>query len=182
MTNQPAGSPTVPIPRHVELARWLWIASAVVGFARSLVELSDRSALVSAVRKMEPQWSQEQVDSGTNSGIMLSIVMSLAILALFVAIATRMARGRQWARVVMVLLAGSNALGTVLMGVLPAQVTQAAGIGVPVGLVDILFSVVVAALDLAALVLLLHPEANRFFRECRKARQAGASQSLPGNS
>lgn len=189
MTNQaaagPGGDPTVPVPRYVDLARWLWIASTVIGFARSLVELSDRSALVSELRKMAPQMSQEQVDSATNSGILLTIVSSLAILALYIAIATRMARGRQWARVVMALLGGLSVLGTVLVvvGVAvlgPARVTQTAGIDMPVAPVDMVFSVVVAAMSVATLVLLFHPESNRFFRERAKARQAGASPSLPG--
>ena len=181
MTGQSAvgGHPTVPVPRHVDLARWLWIVGGVIGFARSLVELSDRSALVSAVSRMQPQWSQEQVDSETNNVIMLTIVMYLAILALYIAIATRMARGRQWARALVVLLSGLSVLGTILMALLPAAASQTAGIGMPAGPVDMVVSVAVAATSLATLVLLLHPESNRFFRECAKARQ-GAGTSLPG--
>jgi hypothetical protein len=189
MTNQSAvgagGEPAVPTPRYVDLARWLWIAGAVVGFARSLVELSDRSALVSALRRMAPQLSQEQVDSATNIGILSTVVGSLAILALYIAIATRMARGRQWARVVIALLGGLKVFSTVLavaggrmLG--SAGATQAAAIDIPVTPVDVVFSVVVVVVNIATLVLLFHPASNRFFRESAKARQAGGAPSLPG--
>lgn len=176
------GEPAVPRP--VDLARWLWIASAVAGFVRSLVELSDRTNLVSELRRMAPQLTQEQVDSATNSGILLTVVSSLAILALYVAIAIRMARGRQWARVVMALLGGLSVLGTALVVVStitlgPAGAAQISGIGMPVVPVDMVFGIVVVVIDVATLVLLFRPESNRFFRESGKARRVSASSSLP---
>lgn len=168
------GDPTVPVPRQVDLARWLWIASAVVGFAGSLIVLSDRSALVSALRKTAPQMPQQQVDKLTNIDILSTIISSLAVLALFVALATRMVRGRQWARMVISVLSMLSLV--VGAGTLVPAGDRAPAIDSPMAPVDMVLTVVLAAMYLAVLVLLFHPVSNRFFRDCAKAHRTSGSR------
>jgi hypothetical protein len=165
----------VTAPRSVQLARWLWIGSTLVGLARSLVKLGDRATLLSELRKMQPELSQQELDTATSSGILFSIVFSLAIVAIFVLLANRMAQGRNWARVVMTVIGGLSVVGTTLSLIVvallgPSLTTQLAG--VPIGAVDLMFGVVVIALDASTLVLMFRPDSNRYFRDIARQRSA----------
>jgi hypothetical protein len=106
-------------------------------------------------------------------------LFSLAVLALYVALAERMVRGRNWARVVITVLGGLSALGTAASLVLvpalgPAMVAQLTGMSVSVW--DMVFSAIVAALDVATLVFLYRPESNRYFRDIAERQRAGSGQ------
>lgn len=185
--------PGVPVPRSVDLARWLWIAGSVLVFVRWLVQLSDRGALVAEMRKLAPQLTQEQVDSQTNFGILLTIVGSLAILAVYVVIATRMTQGRQWARVAIAVLGGVRVLRTVLLLLavfvvtwlvvflpVPESTDQLIGSNPPIAVTDVVFGVIVLVTDLGTLVLLFRPRSNRFFRETARPHRARVHPSVPG--
>lgn len=188
------GDPGVPVPRAVDLARWLWIAGSVLVFVRSLVELSDRTALVAELRKLAPQLSQEQVDSETNFGILLTIVSSLAILAVYLVIAIRMTQGRQWARVAMAVLGSLRVLRMALMVLavfvaymwlavflpVPASDNQVVGSNASIAVVDVVFGAVVLVMDLTTLVLLFLPKSNRFFRETVQLYRARTNSSASG--
>lgn len=167
--------PEVTVPRDLQLARWLWIGGSVVGLVRSVVQLSNRALLVSELRQMQPQLTQEQIDSATNSGIMFTLVFSLAILALYVALANLVVRGRNWARVVITVLGALSVLGTVVSLALgPAATAQLTGVSVSP--LDLVFSGVVAAADIATLVFLYRPQSNRFFRDIADRRRADAGR------
>ncbi len=171
------------VPRLLEIARWLWVASVLVGFVRSYVQLSDRGMLVSELHKAAPELSQKQIDSAANSGVMFSLVFSLAILGVYVLFSTRMVQGRGWARRVLAALGGLSVLGTVITLLAVATLGMAATTemtGVRVEPLDLAFSVIVLILDAAALVAMFHPSSNRYFTEiaARGMRGSPASDSV----
>lgn len=173
------GAPEAPaVPRVLGLAWWLWIAATVVGIVRSVVQLSDRTMLVSQISRAAPELTQSQVDQAVNSGIVLTLLVTGGIAAVYVLLANRLLRGRNWARVVMSLVAGFGVLGTVLalfgMAALGSSVTVR-GTTVQLGFVDVVFGLVVAALDVAVVVLIWHPDTNRYFRRIAMLPRGGRS-------
>ncbi len=171
--------PDNPAPQYVVIARWLWIAATLVGVVRSFVQLSDRQSLTGQLQAQVPQWSQEQVDSAADSAIWLTLLMSVVNLAIFVALANRMQLGRNWSRVLLAVVGGLEALGTLLLLLLlavlgPVLVERMAG--TPFGATDIAFSLVIAGIDIAAIVLMFLPDSNRFFRDVRRRPRDPAAQ------
>lgn len=163
-------------PRFVQYARWLWIASALVGLVRSVLQVADREALVSGMHAQMPQWSQEQIDSAANGTIMSVLLLSGAIVALYWALASRLLHGRNWARVVVAVIAGLRSLSTVFVALALAAfgaeaLTRMAG--VPLGPTEIGFSLLTAVIDVAVLVLLFLPESHRHFKAGGWSSSAG---------
>lgn len=166
---EPSGKPVAP--RQVSLAWWFWIASTVVGVVRAVVQLSDRRMLIEQMRRTAPDLSQSEVDAAASSATLLTLLLALTIAAVYVLLANRMVQGRNWARIVMVALAALSAVGAVLMlfgmATLGSTVSMQ-GMSVSVDALNVVFSLIVAALDAAVLALVLHPDANRFFREATR--------------
>ncbi|RCW46896.1 hypothetical protein DFQ14_101236 [Halopolyspora algeriensis] len=163
------GMPTPP--QWVQLAWWLWLASVVVGLVRTVVQLSDRRMLIDRLRQVQPELSQSEVDAAANTGIMFALLLGLLIAGAFVLLANRMAQGRNWARIVILVFAAFNVVSTVFtlfgLAVLGSTVTVQ-DTTVQVDAWNIVFSLVIGALDAAVLVLLLRPDVNTFFREARR--------------
>lgn len=168
-------------PKQLQLARWLWIASTAVGIGRSMLQLGDRQLLVTELRKGAPALPQDQVDAAVNSAVLLMLLFSAAIGVLYVLLSNRMVQGRRWARIVMTVLCSVSVVGTAftLVGVASMGMTQTSELAqVPVDGWDLLFSAVILVLDVGALVLMHHPESNRYFqsvpRRTRAQRANGA--------
>jgi hypothetical protein len=170
----PAADPAAPRP--LQVARWLWIASTGTGLARSFVQLGDRETLIRELHREAPELSQDQLDSAASSGILFTLLLSFVVFGLYVMLANRMIQGRQWARVVMTVLASISVVGTLftLIGIAavgPETITRITG--VRVDMLDVAFSAVLVVLDSAALALLYQPASNRFFRDARRVASAG---------
>ncbi|PRW63865.1 hypothetical protein [Actinopolyspora mortivallis] len=172
--NDAPASPSNPLPRSVWLARWLWLAATAVGFVRSVIQLSDRRTLTEQVRQLEPELAQHEVDAAVNGGIMFSLLVSIAVAVLYVFLATRTAQGRNWARVIILVLCGLLVFSTAM-----TLLTTAVGMpedyvrmfpGLTPDPLSVILGVVIAALDVAVFVLLLRPESGRFFAAARKSR------------
>ena len=164
-------------PRFVQYARWLWIASAALGFLRSMVQVSDREALVSGLHAQMPQWTQVQVDSAVNGTIMSVLVLAGAVVALYWALGARLVQGKNWARVVVVLIGGLRTVSTVFV-LLALSVLGAEALGrmsgVPLGPTEIGFSLATAVVDVSVLVLLFLPESREHFRARGRGSSSGA--------
>ncbi len=172
--------PQPAVPRVLRLAWWVWIAATAVGFVRSVIQLTDRRMLLSRISEAAPDLSQSELDAAVNSGILLTLLLSLAVAAVYVLVANRMLRGRNWARVVTSLMAAFGVLGTflALFGVVTLGSTVTVqSTTVRLGVLDIVFGVAVGALEVAFLVLVWHPDAIRFFRAAaalpKRTRTAG---------
>ena len=173
-----------PAPQHVRIARWLWIGATLVGLVRSFVQLSDRRSLTAELHAQVPQWSQEQVDSAADSTIWLTLAVSVATLAVYVAVANRMQLGRNWCRVLLTVIGALEAVGTLFTLLVVAALGSAVVermAGTALGGTDIAFSFVIAGIDIAAIVLMFLPDSNRFFRDAAQRPRPPAAR-LGGTS
>ncbi|MFR9731431.1 hypothetical protein ACL03H_19570 [Saccharopolyspora sp. MS10] len=162
-----------PLPRPLNIARWLWIGAALLGLVRAYLRLSDRRQLSEDLRAALPDLSQVQLDEQINGLILFNLLYLLALLALYVSLSLRMVRGRNWARVVLTVFAGFGAFGTLGTLALMSQLGQAELVRITqvrVETSDLVFGVLVTAVELVALVLMYLPESNRYFRAARAPR------------
>ncbi|MEU5691473.1 hypothetical protein [Actinosynnema sp. NPDC020468] len=159
-------SETSPPPRAVDLARWLWIASALVGLGRFVVQLADRNALVDVLRQQQPGLNQDEIDAAVSGGVMFGLLLGGALVLIYTLLANRMARGRNWARIV---LAVFGVVG-IVVGV-TRSITYVSGLAAVLQLqvsgTDVLFGLVTMTLDGAAVVLMFVPTAALYFRTQR---------------
>ncbi len=148
-----------PVPKLVNAARWLWISSALLGMVRFVVELFDRETLVAEARRQNPEMGQDQIDAGVNGGILFGLLVVTAVLLAYTRLANAMARGRNWARIVLTVLGAAS----VLFGLFRV-VAWAGGIAAEVGVVlrpvDLVVTVVTAGLDATAIVLMWRASAH----------------------
>ncbi|HEX7302138.1 hypothetical protein [Lentzea sp.] len=141
------------VPRPVDVARWLWIASACVGMARFLSQLFDRELLVSEARRQNPALGQDQVDAGVNGGILFGLLIALAILLAYTRLANAMARGRNWARIALTVL-GAASVSFGLFRLVAWGSGVAASAGVQLRPVDLGVTLVTTVLEASAIVLM----------------------------
>lgn len=158
-----SGAPRPTPPRQVDLARWLFILSAVVGMARFLVQVSDRGMLIDELRRRQPTLGQDELDAAATGGTFFSLLLAVALVLITARLANRMAAGRNWARVALTVLASAG----VFLGVV-RLITVGTGFATAYGLVvsplDLVFNVITMAIDAVAVVLAFHPAAAGYFR------------------
>ncbi len=148
-----------PAPKLINVSRWLWIASAGVGMARFVAQLFDRETLVAEARRQNPALGQDQIDSGVNGGILFGLLIATVILVAYTRLANAMARGRNWARIVLTVLgAASVAFG--LFRLVAFGSGMAAALGVAMRPVDLVVTFVTAVLDTTAIVLMYRASAH----------------------
>jgi hypothetical protein len=154
-----AGQVETQVPKLVNVSRWLWIASAGIGMVRFVSELFDRETLIAEARRQNPALGQDQIDAGVNGGILFGLLLATAILLAYTRLANTMARGRNWARIVLTVLgAASVAFG--LFRLVAFGSGMAAALGVAMRPVDLAVTFVTAVLDTTAIVLMYRASAH----------------------
>jgi hypothetical protein len=154
-----AGPVTTPVPRLVDVARWLWIASACVGMLRFAAQLFDREMLVAEARRQNPELGQDQIDAGVNGGVLFGLVIALAVLVAYTRLANAMARGRNWARIVLTVLGGASvAFGLFRLVAWGSGVAES--LDVEMRPVDLAVTFVTTVLDASAIVLMHRASAH----------------------
>jgi hypothetical protein len=155
--------PESSVPRTVDVARWLWVAGALLSAVRSLIVLSDRQGLRDQVRQVDPTLFGQQVEAVVNGEIVLGVLFSAAVVALYVLVANKMRGGRSWARVLLTFFGGLfvvlGALG--MFGVADGMATAQ---GLTVDPLEVALSALGLVLDVAALVAMWLKPANDYFR------------------
>ncbi len=162
----PKPTPGVAPPPLVNLSRWLWIASAVVGLGRFLVQLADREMLIGELRKQQPGLSQDELDAAATGGVVFGLLLGGLLVLVYALLANRMAGGRNWARVVLTVFGGAG----IFLGVTRTFVVvsgAAAAFGLVISTVDVVFGLITMVVDAAALVLMYLPSVSGYFRSQR---------------
>ena len=139
-----------PVPRDVNTAFQLWIAniivSTVVGFVVGFV------ASFLAAGRRAPRTPAASVHTGSQVATLVGAVLGLAVvIAVEVFFLIKMRKGRNWARIVLTVLAVLNVLGTA------NSFLNGQGFAVAIGLVSVL-------LLASATVLMYRPESNTYFK------------------
>lgn len=166
------------------MARWLWIGSVLVGVVQAFIQLVDRARLIAELRQLDPNLTQQDLEAAANSGIMFTFLLKAAILMVYVLLAKRMLEGRNWARVVLTVFGGFgvfNALATVLVVAVVGGALIRELSGVAITGADVVFSVVVMLIEIAAIVFMYRPESNRFFQAARNRRRGDNPPGPIGN-
>lgn len=154
-----AGPVNTPVPKPVNISRWLWIASAGIGMVRFVSELFDRETLIAEARRQNPSLGQDQIDAGVDGGILFGLLLATALVVAYTRLANAMARGRNWARIVLTVLgAASVAFG--LFRLVAFGSGMAAALGVAMRPVDLVVTFVTAVLDTTAIVLMYRASAH----------------------
>lgn len=146
------------------MARWLWIASALLGLVQVVVDLSDRDALIDEIRQRDPGMSQDEVDAAVQAGLLFTLLVAGLIVLVYAKMANRMAWGRNWARIVLTVL-GAGSVGFGLVQLLAHASGVAAVLGVRLDPVDTSLTVAGMGLDSTAIVLMFLPAAAAHFRQ-----------------
>ncbi|MEU4802268.1 hypothetical protein [Actinosynnema sp. NPDC023587] len=157
-------------PKLVDLARWVWIGSALVGLGRFLVQLADREMLIDVLvdeqRQQNITMSQDELDAAVSGGIMMGLLLGGLLVVVYALLANRMAGGRNWARVVLTVFGGVGILIGVSRLILVTS-GLAAVLKIPVATPDLVFGTVTMVLDVVAIVLMYLPSVSGYFRAQR---------------
>ncbi|MET9228478.1 hypothetical protein [Lentzea sp. NPDC003310] len=154
-----AGPVKAPVPKLVDVARWLWITSACLGMLRFLEQLFDREMLVAEVRRQNPAMGQDEIDAGVNGGVLFGLLLAVTLVIAYTRLANAMARGRNWARIVLTVLGGASvAFGLFRLTAWASGV--AAQVGVEMRPVDLAVTAVTTVLDATAIVLMYRASAH----------------------
>lgn len=130
-------------PTSVQRSFQLWVAAVVVGVLGSVFSLAT---------------SATATEGYLAAGGVVGVVIGLLFLAALVYLALRMRLGENWARTALTVLGGVSAVFTVV-GVL-----LSAGLGVALGALSTILSLVQAALIVGAILLSYQAPANAYFR------------------
>ncbi|QIZ34916.1 hypothetical protein [Saccharopolyspora sp. ASAGF58] len=174
---RPVPEPAPTPPQALLVARWLWIGSVLIGVVQAFIQLLDRPQLIDKLRQLQPDMSQLDLEAAANSGIMFTFLLKAMILLLYVMLSRRMLEGRNWARIVLTVFGGFgiiNALITVLTVSLVGSALIRQLTGVAVNGVDVVFSLVVMLVEIAAIVFMYRPDSNRFCQAMRNRRPGNA--------
>jgi hypothetical protein len=176
MTLPPAKAERPQPPKLVDLARWLWIGSAILGSVAFLLELTSGDMILTELRKRDPNLGQSELDGAMSAAIMFSLVACAVLVLIHAKIANRMAAGRNWARIVLTVIgAGGIILG--LMRLLVVVSGVASAFEQTTSPVTVAFSLVTMALDGAVLVLMFLPSVAGHFRGAPVGQRATTPSS-----
>lgn len=139
-------------PREVDWATALLLVTAVLGVITTIIQLTDKSGTIRAIRDAQPHWSDQKVQDAYNTGRWISIVLGGVFFVLYILLVLQLRKGRNWARIVVTVLLG---LG-VISGL--SSVSQpATGANKTLGVLGLV-------IDIAVLVLLYLKPAADYYR------------------
>lgn len=153
-------------PRTILVARWLWLGSAALSAVRSLITLADREELRTQLWKVDASLSMAAVERAVNAEILFGLLISAVILGLYVMLANRMARGRNWARIVLTVFGVSG----VVLGALGMVGVASGMLDLQVGAIDIALSLLSLGVNATAVVYMFLPASAAHFATSGRPR------------
>lgn len=154
-STQPAGPGSPQPPPAVRYAAWFMYAGAILTAISGVVSgLASRTGAIGAGRHL----TQRQLQALAAGGVVVTIVYSLMVIALWLVLAWAARQGRGWARVTGSVLFGINTL--LLLLNLVARVKTGTGGGVGLASVPALL---VWLAGLGAVIMLWRRESSAYF-------------------
>ncbi|HEX3336866.1 MAG TPA: hypothetical protein VHS54_10430 [Jatrophihabitans sp.] len=139
-------------PASVENAVRLMFVTALFSLIGVIVTLATKDDLRKRLLAANPGSDQAHLDNLVNGAITIAIVVSVVLLALYVALAFQVRKGKNWARIVTWVFAGLGVLGALLSFAGTATTLSR------------LLSIIQGVIDVAIIVLLAKTESNRYFK------------------
>jgi hypothetical protein len=147
---QPAYAP----PREVTASFWLYVAGAAIVLIGGLFSLGSKQAVLDSLRNNNTTGlTDSQLQSAASLLIGVAVVIAIIIAGLYVLFAFKLKAGRNWARIVLTIIAALNLL---------SLVTNRGGTAV---------SVIGALAAVVACVLSYLPNASAYFKAVKASRQ-----------
>ncbi|MEV7094962.1 hypothetical protein AB0M80_19205 [Amycolatopsis sp. NPDC051045] len=105
----PGQAPAPPRPGTIEAAFWAFIAAPVIGLIGGLLIFADRDKIAATLRDTNRQrggnLTDAQIDQTVNVTMITAVVIAVIIAALYLLFAFKLRAGRNWARIVLTVLA-----------------------------------------------------------------------------
>jgi hypothetical protein len=133
--NQMPQVPASP-PSQLMIAFWLYVGAAVVGLVSGLLYLGDKQTVLNTLRTANnaQNYTDSQLQTLANATVVLVVVFAVIFAALYLLFAFKLRAGRNWARIVLTILAVLNLL-SILSGRSGTAVGDIAGLAVVIGTV-----------------------------------------------
>ncbi len=150
---EPAAPAVAPASTH--LAVNLMFVLAGLALLNLILAFVFRDQTRRAIATANTGFSQSQLDSAVTAAIAVGIVIGLVFLVLYVLLAFQVRKGKNWARIITVILAAFGILGGV-----SALVGSGSAVSTAV-------SITTAIIDIALIVLLFRRDSNAYFSRPR---------------
>lgn len=128
-----------PRPGTIEGAFWAFIAAPVIGLIGGLMVFGNRDEIATTLRDSNRQrggnLTDAQIDQAANITMITALVVAVVIAALYLLFAFKLRAGRNWARIVLTVLAALQ-----LISVLTGQSTIAGYVAVLAAVVGVVLS------------------------------------------
>lgn len=147
-----------PAPKEVIRATLLMFAQAALGLIGLIISFADSGGVKDSIRKGDPSLTADKVDSAYTVGLVFALIIGLVFAALYVLLALQMRKGKNWARIVTLVIAGLS----ILFGLL--------GLGASAPAISRVISVVGLLLNIAIFVLLMLRPAREYFASRKAVR------------
>jgi hypothetical protein len=112
LPNFPAAPPpsegprtTMAPPTTMTVAFWCYIVAAVVSIVASLVLFGQKPSLINQLQTGNTTLTPDQARTAANLGLTVGLVIAIIVAGLFVLFAFKLRAGRNWARIVMLIIA-----------------------------------------------------------------------------
>jgi len=133
-------------------------ARVAIGILGAIVSFASSSSIKDAIRRSNPNLTPDQVNSAYAVGVGIAIFFGLVFAVLYILLAIQVRKGKNWARIVVWVLAGLGVLSGLL------------GLAAPTIGLDRLFGILQLLVDAGIIVLLALKPSNDYFR-ARRAPQ-----------
>jgi hypothetical protein len=151
-TSKQAPVATGPAPSSVLNATRLMFVRAAISLLSLIALLATKNSLRSEILKKNPSYDSSKLDTVVNAAIAVGIVLGIIFIVLYVFLALQVGKGKNWARIVALILAALGVLGAIssLVQTSPA--------------LSKIIAVVEGLMDLAIFVLLMQRASSRYFK------------------
>jgi ABC-type transport system involved in cytochrome bd biosynthesis fused ATPase/permease subunit len=112
-----AAAPTAP-PTEIVGAFWAYLVAAITWLVGGLLVIGQKQQIIDSLRDANNQGgtlTDAQIETAANVGVIIVIVVAVVISALYALFAFKLKAGRNWARIVLAILA-ALALISLLLG------------------------------------------------------------------
>jgi hypothetical protein len=95
-------------PKEIVGAFWAYLVAAITWLIGGLLVIGNKQSIVDALRAANKQGgalTESQIDTAANVGVIFVVVVAVVISALYALFAFKLKAGRNWARVVLTVLA-----------------------------------------------------------------------------
>jgi uncharacterized BrkB/YihY/UPF0761 family membrane protein len=142
-------------PGSITLATTVMVVRAVIGLLGIVLVFAVKDHIHQAIAENNHDLSASDVDTATNVAIGIALVFAVLVFLFYIWLATKIRRGRNWARIVTIVIAAVGVLAAIATSVRPTANATRGG------------NLFTGALDLIVLIALATPSASAWCHQDR---------------